>query len=95
VPPSVLERHGAVSKEAAQAMAEGIRERCDTTLGVGVTGVAGPTGGTEEKPVGLVYIAVSDGKQTDVLERHFTGDRSRIRSFAAQTALDVVRRKLM
>lgn len=95
VPPSVLERHGAVSREAAEAMAEGIRERCDTTLGVGVTGIAGPSGGTEEKPVGLVYIAVSDGKKTDVVERRFSGDRERIRSYAAQTALDLVRRKLM
>jgi len=95
VPPSVLERHGAVSKETAEALAEGIRERCDTTLGVGVTGIAGPTGGTEEKPVGLVYISVSDGKTTDVVERRFTGDRSRVRSYAAQTALDMVRRRLM
>lgn len=95
VPPSVLERHGAVSKETVAAMAEGIRERCDTTLGVGVTGIAGPTGGTAEKPVGLVYIGVSDGKKTDVVERKFTGDRSRIRTLAAQTALDLVRRKLM
>jgi len=95
VPPSVLERHGAVSKETAAAMAEGIRERCDTTLGLAVTGIAGPTGGTEEKPVGLVYISVSDGKKTDVVEKRFTGDRGRIRSYAAQTALDLVRRKLM
>jgi nicotinamide-nucleotide amidase len=95
VPPSVLERHGAVSKEAAAAMAEGIRERCDTTLGLSVTGIAGPTGGTDEKPVGLVYISVSDGKKTDVVEKRFTGDRGRIRSYAAQTALDLVRRKLM
>ncbi|MGB0122601.1 MAG: competence/damage-inducible protein A [Silvibacterium sp.] len=95
VPPSVLERHGAFSKETAQALAEGIRERCDTTLGVGVTGIAGPSGGTADKPVGLVYIGVSDGKKTDVVERRFTGDRNRIRSFAAQTALDLVRRKLM
>lgn len=95
VPPSVLERHGAVSRETAEAMAEGIRERCDTTLGIGVTGIAGPTGGTEEKPVGLVYIGVSDGKKTEVVERRFTGDRNRIRCYAAQTALDLVRRKLM
>jgi len=95
VPPSVLERHGAVSKETAEALAEGIRERCDTTLGVGVTGIAGPTGGTAEKPVGLVYLSVSDGKTTDVVERHFNGDRGRIRSYAAQTALDMVRRRLM
>lgn len=95
VPPSVLERYGAVSKETAEALAEGIRERCDTTLGVGVTGIAGPSGGTAEKPIGLVYIGVSDGKTTDVVERRFTGDRNRIRSYAAQTALDLVRRKLM
>jgi nicotinamide-nucleotide amidase len=95
VPPSVLERYGAVSKETAQALAEGIRERCDTTLGIGVTGIAGPSGGTAEKPVGLVYIGVSDGKTTDVVERRFSGDRSRIRAYAAQTALDLVRRKLM
>lgn len=95
VPPSVLERHGAVSRETAEAMAEGIRERCDTTLGIGVTGIAGPTGGTEEKPVGLVYIGVSDSKKTEVVERRFTGDRNRIRCYAAQTALDLVRRKLM
>ncbi len=95
VPPSVLERYGAVSKETAQALAEGIRERCDTTLGVGVTGIAGPSGGTAEKPVGLVYIGVSDSKTTDVVERRFSGDRIRIRAYAAQTALDLVRRKLM
>ena len=95
VPPSVLERYGAVSKETAEALAEGIRERCDTTLGVGVTGIAGPTGGSPEKPVGLVYIGVSDGKVTDVVERQFSGDRNRIRSYAAQTALDLIRRKLM
>ena len=95
VPPSVLERHGAVSEQTAKALAEGIRERCDTTFGIGVTGIAGPTGGTEEKPVGLVYISVSDGKTTDVVERRFTGDRGRIRSYASQTALDMVRRRLM
>jgi nicotinamide-nucleotide amidase len=95
VPPSILERYGAVSKETAEALAEGIRERCDTTLGVGVTGIAGPSGGTPETPVGLVYIGVSDDKTTDVVERRFSGDRSRIRAYAAQTALDLVRRKLM
>ncbi|MFZ0662276.1 MAG: competence/damage-inducible protein A [Acidobacteriaceae bacterium] len=95
VPPSVLERHGAVSKETAEALAEGIRERCDSTLGIGVTGIAGPSGGTPDKPVGLVYLGISDGKSTEVVERRFSGDRNRIRSYAAQTALDLVRRKLM
>jgi nicotinamide-nucleotide amidase len=84
-----------VSREVAAALAEGIRERCHSTFGVGVTGIAGPGGGSEEKPVGLVYISVSDGKNTDVIERKFSGDRYRIRHFASQTALDQVRRRLM
>ncbi|HEX4006643.1 MAG TPA: competence/damage-inducible protein A [Acidobacteriaceae bacterium] len=95
VPPSLIERHGAVSREVAASLAEGIRERCDTTFGLGVTGIAGPGGGTEEKPVGLVYIGVSDGKNTDVVEKKFTGDRNRIRQYASQQALDLVRRRLM
>ncbi|WP_446745723.1 competence/damage-inducible protein A [Silvibacterium acidisoli] len=95
VPADMIERHGAVSREVAGALAEGIRLRCDTTYGLGVTGIAGPTGGSEEKPVGLVYIGVSDGKNTEVIERRFSGDRARIRAYASQTALDQVRRRLM
>lgn len=95
VPAELIEQHGAVSRQVASALAEGIRDRCGATFGVGVTGIAGPGGGTEEKPVGLVYLAVTDGKQTDVIERNFTGDRDRIRQFAAQQALDIVRRRLM
>jgi nicotinamide-nucleotide amidase len=95
VPPALIERHGAVSREVAAALAEGIRERCNTTFGLGVTGIAGPGGGTEEKPVGLVYIGVSDGKNTEVVEKKFTGDRYRVRQFSSQQALDLVRRRLM
>lgn len=95
VSPALIERHGAVSREVAAALAEGIRVRCDTTLGVGVTGIAGPSGGSEEKPVGLVYLSVSNGKSTEVVERRFGGDRDRIRHYASQTALDLVRRRLM
>jgi nicotinamide-nucleotide amidase len=95
VSPTLIERHGAVSREVAAALAEGIRVRCDTTLGVGVTGIAGPSGGSDEKPVGLVYLSVSDGKKTEVVERRFSGDRDRIRHYASQTALDLVRRRLM
>ncbi|MBV8630784.1 MAG: competence/damage-inducible protein A [Silvibacterium sp.] len=95
VDPKLIERHGAVSREVASALAQGIRERCDTTVGVGVTGVAGPGGGTEEKPVGLVYLSVSDRDETEVVERRFGGDRERIRQLASQTALDMVRRRLM
>jgi nicotinamide-nucleotide amidase len=95
VPEELIEERGAVSREVAAALAEGIRRRCHSTYGVGVTGIAGPSGGTEEKPVGLVYVALSDGVQTEVLEKHFPGDRERVRFFASQQALDLVRRKLM
>jgi len=95
VPEELIEEKGAVSKEVATALAEGIRRRCRSTYGLGVTGIAGPSGGTEEKPVGLVYIAISDGVQTEVVEKNFSGDRERIRFYASQQALDMVRRKLM
>jgi nicotinamide-nucleotide amidase len=95
VPPMLIEAHGAVSREVAEAMADGIREECRASIGVGITGVAGPTGGTEQKPVGLVYVAVSDGKKTEVVERQFPGDRERIRVYATQQALDLIRRFLM
>jgi nicotinamide-nucleotide amidase len=96
VPPLMIAEHGAVSKEVAIALAEGIRKKCKATLGVGITGVAGPTGGTEAKPVGLVYIALADGtNKTEVVERKFLGDRDRIRHWASQQALDMVRRKLI
>ncbi len=95
VPPRLIAQHGAVSKQVAAAMAEGIRRRANATLGVGVTGVAGPTGGTEEKPVGLVFHALADGVQTEVVERKFIGDRERVRRWAMRQALDLVRRKLM
>ncbi len=96
VPPLMIAEHGAVSKEVAAAMAEGIRKKCKATLGIGITGVAGPTGGTELKPVGLVYIALADGvTKTEVVERKYPGDRDRIRHWASQQALDMVRRKLV
>jgi nicotinamide-nucleotide amidase len=95
VPPLLIEEHGAVSGEVAKALAEGIRDRSKSTLGVGITGIAGPGGGTEQKPVGLVYIALADGGHTEVLERKFFGDRERIRQWASQQAMDMVRRKLM
>jgi len=95
VPAPLIAQHGAVSKQVAAALAEGIRSRTHSTLGVSVTGVAGPTGGTEEKPVGLVFHALADGKETEVVERRFVGDRERIRRWAMRQALDLVRRKLM
>jgi len=95
VPEDLLEVYGAVSEPVAKALAEGIRKRCGTTLGIGVTGVAGPTGGSAEKPVGLVFHALAGESGTEVIKRNFTGDRSRIRWYASQQALDMVRRKLM
>jgi len=95
VPEQLIRQHGAVSAQVARALAEGIRRRCGSSHGLGVTGVAGPTGGTEEKPVGLVYHAVSDGRETEVVERRFVGDRQRVRAWAAQQALDMLRRHLM
>ena len=95
VPAELIEKHGAVSEEVARALAAGIRERTGATLGLGITGIAGPSGGTEAKPVGLVYIAVSDAQNTDVLQRNFRGPRDRVRQWTAQQALDLVRRRLM
>jgi len=76
-------------------MAEGIRKRCKSTWGLAVTGIAGPGGGTPEKPVGLVFHALSDGENSEVIERKFPGDRERVRCWASQQALDMLRRKLM
>ena len=95
VPAELIQQHGAVSREVAAALAEGIRKRCGASLGAGVTGVAGPTGGSPEKPVGLVFHALASGSGTEVIERKFPGDRKRIRWFASTQALDMIRRKLM
>jgi nicotinamide-nucleotide amidase len=95
VDPELIEKHGAVSSEVAIALAEGIRKRVGSTFGLGVTGIAGPGGGSDEKPVGLVYHAVTDGKKTDVVEKRFMGNRERVRQWASQQALDMVRRRLM
>jgi nicotinamide-nucleotide amidase len=94
VPARLIEKEGAVSSKVAAALAEGIRARCGSTLGLAVTGVAGPNGGTPEKPVGLVFHALASDSGTEVVERKFPGDRKRIRWFASQQALDMVRRKL-
>jgi nicotinamide-nucleotide amidase len=94
VPRELIGEYGAVSREVAEALADGIRRHTGATLGLGVTGIAGPAGGTEAKPVGLVYIALSDAQKTDSIEKNFRGDRDRIRQWAAQQALDLIRRKL-
>lgn len=94
VPKELLDAKGAVSAEVALAMAHGIRQRTNSTLGVGITGIAGPGGGTAEKPVGLVHIAVVNENSSKERAFRFPGDRDRIRHQATQAALDTIRRHL-
>ena len=87
--------HGAVSKEVARDMARGVRHRAKTDFGLAVTGIAGPGGGTEEKPVGLVYVALADESHTEHKRLKLPGDRELIRWRASQAALDMLRRRLI
>jgi len=93
VPAHLIEKHGAVSQAIAQALAEGIRRRAGASFGVGITGIAGPGGGSLQKPVGMVFIALADDQSTIVREFRFPGDRERIRFWASQVALELIRRK--
>ena len=86
-----LKKFGAVSEETALQMAEGVRRACDADIGLAVTGIAGPDGGTEQKPVGLVYIALSSGGHTEVRELIFSGNREKVRTYAAKNALNLLR----
>jgi len=91
---ALIEANGAVSKPVAQAMAEGIREWTGASIGVGITGIAGPGGGTADKPVGLVYVSIADDRGTQVREFRFPGDRERIRTWASVAALELIRRRV-
>jgi len=91
---SILQKHGAVSLETAQAMAHGIREKAQSDYGLGITGIAGPSGGTVEKPVGLIYIALAWYKGTEVTKNRFLGNREKIKFQSSQKALDMLRRRL-
>lgn len=90
-----LERHGAVSKETAAEMAEGVRTRLDASLGVATTGLAGPGGGTSETPAGTVFIGVADEQSTEVKGMRVGGERDRVRLWATHRALDMVRRRVL
>jgi PncC family amidohydrolase len=95
VPESVLRQHGAVSAACAEAMARGARERASTDVGVSVTGIAGPDGGTPTKPVGTVFIGLAD-RQGTVVERHrFDRDREGNKALSAVRALDLLRRRCL
>ena len=95
VSPDLIEKHGAVSKEVAEAMAKGMRERAKTDYGVSVTGIAGPGGGSAEKPVGLVFVGYADGRETKSIKINLPGDRYLIRWRASQAALDYLRRRIL
>jgi nicotinamide-nucleotide amidase len=95
VPDAALREHGAVSEPVALAMADGIRAAAGADIGVGVTGIAGPDGGSEAKPVGTVVIAVTTDRARVVRTYRFPFTRTRVKQFAAQMALDLVRRTLL
>ncbi|HEV8303931.1 MAG TPA: competence/damage-inducible protein A [Gemmatimonadales bacterium] len=94
VPRATIEAHGAVSEETVRAMAEGAQRRFESWAALAVTGIAGPTGGTTDKPVGTVWLAARLGAETRALRRVFPGDRAEIRARSAQAALDLLRRLL-
>jgi nicotinamide-nucleotide amidase len=91
---NLLRKFGAVSAEVAMAMAEGVRVKSNTDVGLSVTGIAGPTGGTPEKPVGLVYIGYSDKLETIAEKYYFSDDRVRFKERTSQAALDLLRKKI-
>jgi len=95
VPDEMLKQHGAVSEAVARAMAEGVRVRFGTDLAIATTGIAGPTGGSAEKPVGLVYVALAAANGSQVRELQLAFDRERNRRLTAQIAIDWVRRHLL
>jgi nicotinamide-nucleotide amidase len=95
IDPALLEAAGAVSAETAAAMAAGARRAAGADIGVAITGIAGPDGGTPDKPVGLVFMA-TDGRAGDRVRRiHFLGTRDRVRFQASQAALEMLRRGLL
>ncbi|NLH48186.1 MAG: competence/damage-inducible protein A [Myxococcales bacterium] len=94
VPAELIAAHGAVSREVAEAMAAGLRERSGADLAIAVTGIAGPSGGTLEKPVGLVHMALAGPSDVQAWRDVFSGDRRRVRLVAAEQALDRLRRVL-
>jgi len=91
VPAALLEAHGAVSEPVARALAEGVRAVARATWGIGITGIAGPTGGTPEKPVGTVHVALAGPAGTKAVARAYFGDRDRVRKTAAYEALNLLR----
>jgi nicotinamide-nucleotide amidase len=94
VPDDLISRHGAVSEEVAGAMASGVRRVGSSDFGLAVTGIAGPTGGTREKPVGTVFIGLEGPAGASIRRHKFSGDRQDIKEKTANAALDLLRRGL-
>ena len=90
IPLALLKKHGAVSAPVASAMARNVRKILDTDYGLGITGIAGPTGATKNKPIGLVFIAINTGSKTIVKRCLFKGNRTTIKKQASQTALKML-----
>ena len=95
VPEEVIRNYGAVSEPAARLMAEGIRKVSGTTLGLSTTGIAGPAGGSPDKPIGTVFISLADGKETATKEYSFAGDRQQIKLMTSEVALNRIRQYLL
>ena len=95
VDPKLIEQHGAVSEEVARAMAEGARKRANSIYGLATTGSAGPDGGSKEKPVGTVYVALADETETKTRKLFFPSDRETFKQLVAQVAFEMLRRKLI
>ena len=93
-PREVLEEHGAVSRQCVEAMARGVRSLASATYGVAISGIAGPGGGSAEKPVGTVHFALASGERVRHVHRVFPFERSRVKQISAYVALELVRREL-
>ena len=90
-----LKSYGAVSEETALEMIQGLKKRIGSDVAISITGIAGPTGGSEEKPVGLVYIGIAFGDTYETHKFNFTGDRNRVRNYSVLQALNLIRKKLL
>src|SRR6202043_2662836 len=95
VDPKLIEKQGAVSEEVARCMADGARKRARSTYALATTGVAGPSGGSGEKPVGTVYVALADENDTKIKKLLFPSDRETFKQLVAQAAFEILRRKLI
>ena len=91
----LIKKYGAVSNRVAVAMAKGMLKKSRSNIAIAVTGIAGPTGGTKKKPVGLAYIAVAQGKKAKCMEYRFIGNRADIKYQASTAALDLLRKVLL